>query len=67
MSEDVTGTGTVAWAWGCREYPSARWPLARTSHSLPQVRKHVLGLRRCAVVHHLHVLISLPQTERQAA
>ena len=31
------------------------------------VRKNVFDLRRCAVVHNLHVLMSLPQTERQAA
>jgi Transposase DDE domain/Transposase domain (DUF772) len=31
------------------------------------VRKNVFALRRCAVVHNLHVLMHLPQTERQAA
>jgi hypothetical protein len=31
------------------------------------VRKNVFDLRRCAVVHNLHVLMRLPQTERQAA
>ena len=31
------------------------------------VRKNVCDLRRCAVVHNLHVLMRLPQTERQAA
>ena len=31
------------------------------------VRKNVFDLRRCAVVHNLHVLMHLPQTERQAA
>jgi transposase len=31
------------------------------------VRKNVFDLRRCAVVHNLHVLMRLPPTERQAA
>ena len=31
------------------------------------VRKNVFDLRRCAVVHNLHVLMHLPQTERQVA
>ena len=31
------------------------------------VRKNVFDLRRCAVVHNLHVLMHLPQTEQQAA
>ena len=31
------------------------------------VRKNVFDLRRCAVVHNLHVLMRLPQTARQAA
>jgi len=31
------------------------------------VRKNVFDLRRCAVVHNLHVLMHLPQTELQAA
>jgi len=31
------------------------------------VRKNVFELRRCAVVHNLHVLMHLPQTEQQAA
>jgi hypothetical protein len=31
------------------------------------VQKNVFDLRRCAVVHTLHVLMHLPQTERQAA
>ena len=31
------------------------------------VRKHVFDLRRCAVVHNLHVLMSLPETAWQAA
>ena len=31
------------------------------------VRKHVFELRRCAVVHNLHVLVHLTETEQQAA
>jgi Transposase DDE domain len=31
------------------------------------VRKNVFALRRCAVVHNLHVLMSLPETAWQAA
>jgi len=31
------------------------------------VRKNVFELRRCAVVHNVHVLMHLPQTEQQAA
>jgi hypothetical protein len=31
------------------------------------VRKNVFDLRRCAVVHNLHVLMSLPETTGQAA
>jgi transposase len=31
------------------------------------VRKNVLDLRRCAVVHNVHVLMRLPPTERQTA
>jgi hypothetical protein len=31
------------------------------------VRKNVFDLRRCAVVHNLHVLMHLPQTQQQAA
>ena len=31
------------------------------------VQKHVLKLRRCAVVHNLHVLVHLTETEQQAA
>ena len=30
-------------------------------------RKNVFDLRRCAVVHNLHVLMHLPQTQQQAA
>ena len=31
------------------------------------VRKHVFDLRRCAVVHHLHVLARLTELQQQAA
>jgi hypothetical protein len=42
-----------------------RWQGRRAAYR--GVRKHVFELRRCAVVHNLHVLVHLTETEQQAA